>query len=113
MFVSFSGKGFLVPIVGFGSLVVTEYAIRSYFHDPRYYQRHGWPKLVGFWLGAVILARVSQVLNERGTRELFEPRTGETIVIERQHHAFMWVPMRYWPIVLFVLGVVFLFVKGS
>jgi len=100
----------LVPIVGFGSLVVTEYAVRWYFHDAHYYQHYGWPKLAGFWLGASIIAGISRSVNEQENRELFDPKTGRTVVVGGQRHTFLWVPLKYWPAVLFVLGLVFLFV---
>lgn len=111
MLLPFSGKGFLVPVVGFGALIATEYGVERWFNDPTYYQQHGWPKLLGLWLGAALLAGVSQRVHEQQARTLIEPETGRTVVVEGKEHQFLYLPLKYWPVALFVLGFVFLFVK--
>jgi hypothetical protein len=112
MYIPFTRKGFLVPVVGFGALLATEYAVESYFHDSQYYQHHGWPKTLGLWLGGVLIAGISQRIGETEARTLIEPETGRAVVLEPQRHTFLYVPMKYWPGILFVLGLVFLFTNA-
>jgi hypothetical protein len=110
MLISFSGKGFLVPIVSIGSLVLAEYSVETYFHDQHYYQQHGGPKLAGFWLAALIVAAISRAMREREGRRLIDPETGSTVIVHDRPNAFFFLPLKYWPAALFALGIVFSFV---
>src|SRR5215469_13358854 len=46
------GRGAIVAAVAFGCLLVSELICRAYFHDDKYYQQHGWPKLAAFLVAA-------------------------------------------------------------
>src|SRR3712207_4011112 len=61
-----SGLGILVPIVAFLCFLVTQLVTTSVFGDERYYTEHGLPKLVAFWIAAVLVFLLGRVLDEKG-----------------------------------------------
>jgi hypothetical protein len=105
-----SGFGFLVAIIGFGSLVLTEVITKSSFHDETYYQTHGWPKLVAFWVAAALVYLVGLWLDRQPGRAMIDKATGQEVVLKRKH-ALFFIPVRYWPYIFLGLGVVFFFIK--
>ncbi len=105
-----SGKGFLVPLISFGTLLATEWLVEAQFHDDRYYQQHGWPMGLAFALAALVVAAISKSLRERSETVLIDPATGREVVIVSDQHSFLFIPMRYWPVLLLLLGLVFSFV---
>jgi hypothetical protein len=98
-----SGKGFLVPAVTFGMCLSTEILVRVRYHDEKYYQTHGWPILTAFLISAAVIYLLSRRLVAQ--RELRDLATGELVVLQ-ENHRFLFVHVRYWPAILFVLGFV-------
>lgn len=109
----FSGKGFLVPVVTFGTLVGTEWLVEAAFHDDQYYQIHGWPKGLALVLSAVAVAAVARSVEEPRSRLLIDPTTGQEVMVRFAGHHFLFIPLRYWPALLVLLGVVFSFVSST
>jgi hypothetical protein len=103
-----SGRGAAVPIVTFVSLLATEFATRAYFRDDHYYQQHGWPKLAGFLLAAVIV----WMLSIRRADELTAvfPHAATTSFFSDRDTLFF-VRVRFWPLILSALGVAFYFYR--
>jgi hypothetical protein len=105
------GFGFLVAVVGIGILALTEYVTRALTKNDFYYTTHGWPKLVGLWLAAAAIYGIARYFDSQPGKVVIEKNTGNEIVLKKAHSLFF-VPMKYWPYVMLVLGVVFLFVDG-
>ena len=105
-----SGFGFLISMIGFGCLIITEMSTRAFFNDPTYYQTHGWPKLVGFWIAAVLVYLLARTLDRQPGRVVIDKETGKEIILKKRHSLFF-TPARYWPYIFAGLGLVFLFVK--
>ena len=104
-----SGLGFLVAVLTFGCLIATEFLVESAFHDDRYYQSHGWPKLIAFVVAALFVGVLGRLLKRRQGKALIDPETGKEVIVGR-NHTFFFIPVEYWAPILVVLGVVFLFV---
>jgi hypothetical protein len=109
MIILWNGLGFLVPVITFGCLLLTEFAIEAAFHDDHYYQAHGWPKLVGFVSAALIVWPLARYLRPKPARALVGPLAQDQVVSQRSHSLFF-IPMEYWGPILLLLGIVFLFV---
>lgn len=104
-----SGLGFLVPIVAIACFLITQIVTNSLLNDDRYYTEHGFPKLIAFWIAAVLLFLIGSALSRKQERVLVDKKTGEDVIL-RPSHTFLFIPIVYWAPVLFVLGIVFLFI---
>lgn len=104
-----SGFGFLVAVIGFGSLVLAEAMTEGFFHDQTYYQTHAWPKLVACWFAAALVYGVGRWLDRQPGRAMIDKATGQEVVL-RKKHALFFIPVRYWPYIFLGLGVVFLLI---
>jgi hypothetical protein len=90
-------------------------SLQSACSGSKFFQRHGWPKLLAFAVAAAIIWPLGRVLNQRKQKELFDPKSGiggikisEGRSITR--HTFMFIPMEYWACIFAVMGIVCLFV---
>jgi len=91
-----------------GCLLASDYVTGISFHDPEYYSRHGWPKLAAFWTAAAI----TQFLLPRNEESLpgatdISPRKS----VLRERDGLFFLPIKYWPIVLFAAGILFYFIR--
>ena len=105
-----SGRGFLVAVIGFSCLFATELLTEKYFGDDAYYQRNGWPKLAGFLTAGAIVWWMGVRWRDQSSRTVIDKQTGKEFVIERKD-ALFFIPMHYWGPILCVLGAVFFFVR--
>jgi hypothetical protein len=103
------GAGFIVAVIAFAMLVLTELSIESLFADEKYYQTHGWPKLLALALAGFIVLLIGKYLNRRGGKVLIEKETGKEVVLKSRHSLFF-INVEYWGYILIALGVIFLFV---
>ena len=104
------GRGIPVAVIAFGCLIFVELVTRLRFRDQRYYQAHGWPKLVGFWIAAWLVFAFRSWLGDGQERTLIDKETGQEIKMASESSLFL-IPVRLWPIILVALGVVFFFVR--
>ena len=102
------GRGILVAIITFGCLLITELFTRFFFRNDTYYQQYGWPKLSGFLVAAALVWSLSRrkADDPHGTQDL----TRESLL--REGDTLFHIPVRYWPPILCVLGIIFYFVRG-
>src|SRR5690242_5020338 len=99
------GRGFLIAIVGFGSLLVMELLTRAWFHDDTYYQKHGWPMLVGFLVAAGFIWLLARSRTTEVYPESSQDSPMNTSVLREQDRLFF-ISARHWPLILGILGVV-------
>jgi hypothetical protein len=104
------GAGFIVAVVAFLMLLLTELSVEALFNDDRYYQRHGWPKLLAFLVAGCFVLLIGKYLNKKESKVLIEKETGKEVVLKSEHSLFF-INVEYWGYILFALGVIFLFVK--
>ncbi len=103
-----SGMGYLVLILGFGSLLMTEVVLESIFADETYYQAHGWPKLLGFVIAGILVWFLGNFLNTADSKKIRDPETGKKMIV-RGDHTLFFIPMEYWGPIFLILGFIFLF----
>jgi hypothetical protein len=106
-----SGLGFLVAVLAFLCLLLAEYVVEAVLNDPQYYQAHGWPKMLGLWLAGAFVWWLGTYLDHKQGRTLLDPTTGDEVQLKPQH-ALFFIRMVYWGPILFVLGLVLLFVTA-
>src|SRR4030095_5514563 len=104
-----SGLGFLVAVITFLLLLISEYLTESLFRDETYYQSHGWPKMLAFVLAATVIWPLGTYLKRTQGKVMIEKATGKEVVI-KPNHTFFFIPMEYWSPILVALGIILLFV---
>jgi hypothetical protein len=100
------GRGFVVGVITFGCLLATEAAVEAAFADDGYYQKHHWPVAAGFGAAAILTGLADRLLRRPPERVLLDPETGEKVVLA-QRDTFFFIPVRYWPPLLLVVGLAF------
>ncbi|MDF7802157.1 hypothetical protein P4C99_21980 [Pontiellaceae bacterium B1224] len=105
-----SGLGFVVAIIGFGSLILTEYLSERITNNDQFYQENSWIILIGMALAAIFTFAFSLLLKKEKARVVVDKETGQEIELRKSHSLF-WIPVRWWPVVFIILGVVFTFVE--
>jgi ATP/ADP translocase len=106
--VIWSGLGFLVGAITFLLLLIAEYVTESLSRDESYYQVHGWPKLLAFFLAGAVIWPLGVYLNRKSGKVMIEKETGKEVL--KPKHTFFFIRMEYWGPILFGLGIIFLFV---
>ena len=110
MIVIYRGVGALVVIVTLCSVVVTGVLVQVLFGDEHYWQTHRWPKLFAFLLAAHVVSRLAARQERLEKRVLIDKETGEEVVLLPKDSLFF-IPLRYWPAILAVIGVLSATVK--
>lgn len=105
------GRGIAIALIAFACLLVSEFATEAALGDGTYYQAHGWPKLAGFWLAAAVIYKMQSWFGVGKTRGFVDPNIRRDIRPSAEGELFF-VPARFWPHILVILGVIFLFVTG-
>lgn len=100
------GKGILIALTAFGCLWTTEYLTREWSGNEHYYQTHGWPMLVAFLVAAAAVYGMRGWLGVGERRVLIDQTTQREVAWSAESSLFF-VPARYWPSVLAVMGVLF------
>lgn len=101
--VFWSGFGFLVAIIGMGSLVLAELVSESITGNERFYQETPWVPMTGMTLAAILTAGLNRVLLRKEPRILIDPETGERVTVGGSHSLFL-IPLRWWPRTFLVVG---------
>jgi hypothetical protein len=101
-------RGFGWAVVGltFVALILTELGVEKSFSDEQYYQDHGWPKLLGLALAAVLVWLLANYLEKRPARVVIARTTAQELALRDKHDLFF-VPLRFWPAILVVAGFCF------
>ena len=106
------GRGGVIALIAFGCLVLTELFTRAAFGDTRYYQTHGWPKLLGFWVAAGLVYALRSWFGVGQEHTLIDKGTGREIRVSLEGQ-LLFVPARYWPGILLAAGLLFFFVGAK
>jgi hypothetical protein len=110
MMIIWKGAGFIVAVVTFLILVLTELSVEALFKDETYYQKNGWPKLLALFLAGYIVLLIGKYLNKKEGKVLIEKETGKEVILKAEHSLFF-INVEYWGYILFILGVIFFFVR--
>src|SRR5262245_8816650 len=93
------GAGFIVAVVAFLMLLLTEISVEALTGDDSYYQKHGWPKLAGFIIAGCLVMLIGKYLNKKEGRVLIDKQTGEEVVVKSEHSLFF-INVEYWSYIL-------------
>ena len=104
MFRNWRRLGFLIPVVAFAVLVLTEYVIESMVNDNDFYQNHGWPASLGFLISAGLIYTIDRLLD----REHKKANKAANGIVELRRDSFLYIPFSAWPLIFVVAAIGFL-----
>jgi hypothetical protein len=107
MLLVWRGRGILIFLITFCCLLAMDLITRFTFHDPKYYELHGWPKLAGFWIAAALVYASRPWLATGRMHGLFDKDTERD---ESVAGTLFYIPVYYWPMTLLALGLLFYFI---
>jgi hypothetical protein len=103
--ISWSGKGYMVPVVAVCCHFLMCFACKIVSGDVNYYGLHGWPMLMAFVLAAWFVWMLGKKF--KGTTSYgLDSVTGERVAYIPRH-TFCVLPMEYWAIPFILLGLCF------
>ena len=91
--------------------LLTSISVDLIFHNDEYFASHRWPRLVAFWIMGLLVWYVGRSLNKKEARVVIDKKTGEEFTLKSEH-SFVFISLQHWAYLLFVLGIVFLFIKA-
>lgn len=97
MLIVWRGYGWLVPVVIFGMLMLSQLTIDAIYGDG-FYTANTWPKYAAIGVASVCVGLLGVFLNhiKRGT--LVDEQTGEVLGKTPSHYLFF-IPVEYWAII--------------
>ena len=101
------GAGPFVLLSGVIAALVMN-VVTNALYDNDYYSQHVWPKFGTFWLAGGLCVAIGAYLKRRPGNVPDD----DWIPNESAHHLFF-IPVRYWGVVYFAAGVVFVIYKLS
>jgi hypothetical protein len=108
--VIWSGWGFLVALFVIGAALLSNLAFDAVLGSG-YYSAHKWTVGVAMFIAAVLSWVVGSELRKRTARAVIDKTTGQEIVLDRATHRLFFIPMRYWGMILGIIGVVLFIVE--
>ncbi len=107
-----NGLGFMIPVIGIGSLIVAQYSVNSMMGDSRYYSIMGWPKLAGFALAGLLTFGFDEWLRLRFVQEAHQQGLDLDTAV-RPVHSFFFIPLKYWPWLFLGIGFLAMFMPAK
>ena len=99
-----SGLGFLVAVITFGSCLLANVLLDAQFGEG-YYSSHPWAIGAALIVGGTITAGLGFRLKGRSDRFVVDEETGERMVINQSNHSFFFVPMHWAGVIIAVIGI--------
>jgi hypothetical protein len=97
------GWGILVPVIAFASALLMQVAVDA-LAGPGAYTRDAYPWApVALLLAAPLVWLLGRRFNGRTPRVLVDRETREEVIL-RPEHAFFWIKMEYWAIILALIA---------
>lgn len=105
-----SGLGFMVAVIAGLCCLAAQVVTGNVYGDPDYYENHGWPKLIGLLVAALIVWLMGRSLGTQSSRVLYDPDTGEQFEF-RPNHTLFFIPVHWWAPILAAIGLGLAFQK--
>ena len=98
MLIVWRGLGWLVPVITFGVMILSQVAIDALYGDG-FYTANAWPKTVAIILAALSVGLLGVYLNHIKRRTTVDENTGEDLGKSPSHYLFF-IPVEYWALII-------------
>lgn len=102
MLIVWRGFGWLVPVVVFGALILSQLSVDAVYGEG-FYTANGWPKQLAFVVAALFVGFLGFFLNHTKRQILFDEETGEALG-KAPSHSLFFIPIEYWAIIVLALA---------
>lgn len=102
--VIWSGLGFLVAVITFGSCLLFNFLLDAQFGEG-YYSSQQWAIGAALIVGGIVSSGIGFTLKGRSDRHVVDEATGERMVINNSNHSFFFIPMHWAGVVIVVIGI--------
>ncbi|MGD0799951.1 MAG: hypothetical protein ABR906_01410 [Terracidiphilus sp.] len=109
MIVVARGRGILVLVIAVACLLLSDYLTGVHFGDSNYYAQHGWPKLLAFLVAAAVVWLM--VFHHDDETLGVDPIRAKKSSIFHDGDSLFYIPVKYWPGLLSLLGLIFYFMR--
>jgi len=98
MLIVWRGYGWLVPVLTFGVMILSQVGIDAVYGDG-FYTANAWPKTAAIVIAALCVGLVGIYLNHIKRGNVVDEETGEVLGKEPSHYLFF-IPVEYWAIII-------------
>ncbi len=107
-----TGVGWIVLPIVLVAVMLMEFLVELLSGDDQYFQTHGWPMFAAILSSALVIRSIAARRRRMRTRVLVDVETGEEVVW-RPQDSFMFIPLRFWPAIMFLLSAIDIFNGGD
>lgn len=101
MLIVWRGFGWLVPIVIFAALILSQLSLDAVYGEG-FYTANAWPKQAAFIVAAFSVGFLGIYLNHSKRQILIDEETGEPVG-KAPAHSLFFIPIEYWAIIVLAL----------
>ena len=101
MLVVWRGFGWLVPVIVFAALILSQLSVDDLYGEG-FYTANAWPDHAAYILGAIAVGLLGLVLNHVKRKIPVDEKTGEPLGKAASHSLFF-MPVEYWAIIVLAL----------
>jgi hypothetical protein len=98
MLIVWRGYGWLVPVVTFGVMILSQLAIDALYGDG-FYTANAWPKTAAIIVAALSVGVLGIYLNHIKRETVVDEETGEVLGKAPSHYLFF-IPVEYWAVII-------------
>ena len=101
MLVVWRGFGWLVPVLVFAALILSQLSVDAVYGEG-FYTANTWPKQVAFVVAAFSIGFLGFFLNHKWRQILIDEETGEAVG-KAPAHSLFFIPVEYWAVIVLAL----------
>ena len=101
MLIVWRGYGWLVPVVVFAALLLSQLSVDAIYGEG-FYTANAWPKQVAFVAAGFLVGAIGFYLNHIKRQLLVDHETGEPVG-KAPSHTLFFIPIEYWAVIVLVL----------
>ena len=100
------GKGILALLFLFLSILITTSFVYFILQIESDFSRSKWFLFATFNLAGFFCWTIGKRINSKSPKILIDPKTNKAVqIIESKRNTFLFIPLKYWGIIYFVIGI--------
>ena len=101
MLIIWRGYGWLVPVVVFAALILSQLSVDAVYGDG-FYTANAWPKQAASMVAAILVGFIGIYLNHTKRQIQVDEETGQ-VLGKAPSHSLFFIPIEYWALITLAL----------